>query len=306
MKRTGDKSLKAYLRGYYSLLITVILFSTYEAVSKTLVDKINPFQINFIRFFVGGVLLLVFLCIKKDLYISKKEIFPVVLLGIINVVISMNLLQMSLYMKDARASVVAVIFSSNPIFVTFFAAFMEKEKITLSKILGLSIGVTGLITIFIEKLGSGISDYKSPLYALLSAAFYGIYTVLGKKVSLRIGSMKMNSYSFIAGSLVLLPVLMVMKVPVFSFDYSGICQVAYLSFFVTGLAYLLYFKGLSIVGSSKGSLVFFIKPALASFIAILFLKEAASFNLFLGTLMIIAGIVVIVYGSEFIGKIQGK
>lgn len=298
--------MKPNIGGYFYLFITVVFFSTYEVVSKTLVGIVDPFQINFIRFFIGGVFLSSILLINRDYKISRKDLFYVLLLGIINVVVSMNLLQFSLYIKDAKASVAAVIFSSNPIFVTAFSAMLEKEKIPLYKVAGLLVGIAGIFTIFMEKLNSGITDFKSPLLALLSALFFAVYTVIGRRVSVRIGSLKMNSYSFILGSLCLLPILLLSSAPVFTFDSSGIPQVIYLSIFATGIAYLSYFKGLSLVGASSGSLIYFIKPVLASFIAILFLKESASVNLLTGTIMIISGITVIIYWTQIKEKITEK
>jgi drug/metabolite transporter (DMT)-like permease len=184
-----------------------------------------------------------------------------------------------------------------------FSAIIDKEKVNLFKIIGCLVGFGGIILIFFEKLTIGQLDLKSPILALASAIFYGLYTVLGRNISVKIGSLKMNSYSFIAGSLLLLPFLLFFKISVIKFDYSGIYQVIYLSFLVTGLAYLSYFKGLSVIGSSKGSLVFFIKPVLASLIAILFLGEGLTINLLLGTVLILIGIAIITRWPQFKVKI---
>lgn len=293
---------KEYI-GYLHLLNTLILFSTYEAVSKTLVGRINPFQINFIRFLIGGIILFVFLLLKENLSISKKDLIWVTVLGVINVVFSMCLLQLSLYVGGARASVSAIIFSSNPIFVSIFATYADKEKITPYRLAGLLLGLAGIIVIFFDKLDFS-SNILNPLLALISAAFFGLYTVLGRKVAVRIGSLKMNSYSFLIGSAALLPILIFSKISPVDFDYSCIIQVAYISVLVTGLAYLTYFYGLSITGASKGSLIFFIKPILASVIAILFLKEPFSLNLLMGTVLIILGVLIVLYWTTFIQKIS--
>jgi len=299
--------LKRDNSGYIYLLVTIVLFSTYEVVSKTLVGKVDSFQINFIRFFIGGIILLVFTALKRDFKISRNDFTLVAMAGIINVVISMNLLQLSLYVEGAKASVVAVLFSSNPIFVSIFAIFLEKEKLKLYRVVSLVIGVAGIVTVFINKFDISVFGSLSPLLALLSAIFYGLYTVLGRKAALRIGSLKMNSYSFIMGSLSLVPVLLLIRRPVLHFATSGLPQVIYLSFFLTGIAYLSYFKGLSITGASSGSLVFFIKPVLASLLAIVFLGERATVNLIVGALMIISGIAVNIYWDKIkkIRKIAG-
>lgn len=137
---------------------------------------------------------------------------------------------------------------------------IDREKIKLYKIVGLMFGVLGVIMISLNGMKQGFMNLKSPLLALLSAVLYGLYTVLGGKVSSKIGSLKMNSYSFLLGSLALLPFLVLYKVPVLKFDYSATFQIIYLSVFVTGIAYLTYFKGLALTGASKGSLVFSLNP----------------------------------------------
>lgn len=292
--------MKKNKSGYLLLLNTIILFSTYEVVSKTIASKVNPFQINFIRFLMGGIMLFIFVLTKGDIKLSKKELMNTALLGIINVVLSMNLLQLSLNMPASKASIVAIIFSSNPIFVALFAALIEKERLELYKIAGFVLGMAGIVIISSNSLDIKSLNLKSPLLALFSAVLYGLYTVLGRRVSSRVGSLKMNSYSFLIGSLILLPLLLIFQSPVLSFDPSAAIFVVYLSFFVTGLAYLTYFKGLTLVGASSGSLVFFLKPVLAGIFAIAFLREQFTVNLLIGTFLILSGIVVIIYWKDII------
>ena len=246
------------------------------------------------------MILLIYILITDSPGIGKRDLMQVIGIGVVNVVASMSLLQLSLYVSNAKASVVAVIFSSNPIFVTVFSALLDKERINLRKILGLIAGVIGIIVIFIQKIDFKSLDLLSPALALLSSVLFGLYTVLGRKITMRIGSVKMNSYSFISGSLILLPLMLAFKIPVFSFDYSGIPQVAFLAVFVTGFAYLTYFKGLSITGAGTGSMVFFAKPALASILAVLFLHEHMTASLVAGIILIISGIAVSVYPGRSI------
>jgi len=287
--------VKKYNFGYLFVMITVIFFSTYEVVSKTIMGRVNPFQINFLRFFIGGSLLFLFLLIKRDLKIDKRSMGIVALAGILNVVFSMNLLQLSLSTASAKASIVAVIFSSNPIFVSIFAAIMDKERIPLFKVVGMFLGMLGIVAISTD--GQAFQDINilSPLLALMSAVLYGLYTVVGRRASSKIGSLKMNGYSFLIGSLVLLPILLIRDIPVFKFDYTASLQVIYLSVFVTGIAYLTYFMGLTRTGAGSGSMVFFLKPVLASVFAIVFLNEKITLNLVLGTVLTLLGMAVMLY-----------
>lgn len=291
--------------GYTLLLITIVFFSTYEVVNKAIGMQIDAFQINFLRFFFGGLLLLVFAFIKKEVYISLKDLLYCCVLGILNVVISMGLINMSLRTEHASAAVTAVLFSCNPIFVSLFASLIDKEKISGKKIIALALGIIGTLLISFNKLQFTLASIISPLLALLSALFFALYSVLGKKLSKKIGSLRMNAYSFIGGSLILAVFLLLTKRPVFSCNPDITLWVYYLAFFVTGLAYLAYFAGLSIIGAGKGSLVFFLKPVFATVLAFIFLHEKMNLLSVLGTIIILSS-VWIMWGKELASPAKTK
>ena len=108
--------------GYVYIVLCAIIFSTMEVMLKTVHGVFAPMQITCLRFLVGGILLIPFASRsikKKNASLSRKDIGFFALSGFLCVVIAMSLYQMSV--TYTRASVVAVIFSCNPIFVTVFA-----------------------------------------------------------------------------------------------------------------------------------------------------------------------------------------
>lgn len=279
--------------GYLNLIITVVFFSTYEVVNKNISKYVNLYQINFIRFFVGGLILMLFL-IGKDMRISKKSLILTTIAGILNVGISMNLLLAALMCEGSKASVVAVIFSSNPIFVALFSQIIEKEKIGIWKAVGYIIGIVGVLTISLNKLNfNEFLNNKYTLLAVLSAIVYGLYTVVGRVVSKETGSIKMNAYSFLIGSLILIPFIKFDNISIVYLNNKILIQTIYLSICVTGIAYWCYFKGLVVLGSTKGSLVFFLKPILATIIAIIVLNESITMNFIFGTFLILISLMLI-------------
>lgn len=271
--------------------ITIIFFSTYEVVGRTLVGKIDPVQLNFIRFFFGGLILLPAAQLelkKKNFKINAMDLIQMALLGLLLVGVSMNLLQYGL--NQTRANLAAVLFSSNPLFVTLTAALVLDEQFSLRKLLGLGLGFVGVAVIFFDNGATGTIYFRGIIYLLLSALTFGAYTVLAKKISMRTGSLAMNSLSFILGSVFLIPVLLFKRLPVFSMSFNIWPQMIYLTVFVTGLAYYSYFKGLALTDTSLGSMVFFIKPLLASLLAAISLGEKLTWGLLFGTLTVLASI----------------
>jgi len=59
---------------------------------------------------------------------------------------------------------------------------------------------------------------------------------------------------------------------------------------VTGIAYLTYFAALKEMPANVGSSVFFVKPIVASLLAVIFLGERLTPFLLLGGLLVLAGI----------------
>ncbi|WP_026486002.1 DMT family transporter [Caldanaerobius polysaccharolyticus] len=281
-------------KGLIYLAITVMLFSSYEVVGRVLSGLVNPYQLNFIRFLIGGLILLPMAInhIKdKKIKLTVKDVLYVSLIGVVNVVLSMSFLQIGI--NTTKASLAAVIFSSNPLFVMISAYFILKENLNFEKILGLIIGIIGIIIVFYRDLNLGKSYTYGIAMLILSAITYGIYTSMGKKFSQKTDSMIMNSLSFIIGSLLLLPVLLIKHYPIFYMPHKALLPMAYLTFFVTGIAYYTYFVGLTYMNAGAGSMVFFVKPILASLLAWLFLSEKISIQLVIGTLVILVGIVIV-------------
>ena len=97
--------------GYLALVLTVLLFSTLELVSKTITYSIHPLQINFVRFFAAGLIMLPLVLIimsQRKQRLSFQDYFKIALLGFVNVTFSISLLHLSL--MYVNASLVAVLF----------------------------------------------------------------------------------------------------------------------------------------------------------------------------------------------------
>ena len=275
-------------RGYILLGITVLIFSTLEVVTSTLKGIINPLQLTFIRFFIGGLVLLPLVITKKEKLYKKDWLFFLGL-GALNIFISMGALQLSINM--GKASTAAILISSNPIFVMFFSALILKEKATFDKIACIVLGMAG-ISLIIFKGNTGGDTAISLILALLASLTFGLYTVLGKLKSEGVSSITMISISSILGSLLYIPVLLYLKLPVFYIPQASILKVAYLGIFLSGIAYITYMEALKILTASKGSMVFFLKPVLASTLAILFLGENLNLKTIIGMLLVLIGILI--------------
>lgn len=287
--------MKENKKNIIMLLLAIVFFSTMEVVSKTM--AMVPMQITFLRFLIGGLILIPFAVrdIKgRGIKLTAGDFGVLLLLGILNVCMSMNFLHYGIHYADAN--IAAIVFCSNPLFTSLFSAIFLGEKMTVKKAMGLIIGLVGVFVSFSNKLTASQNTYLLGIGLSLAAAVtFALYITLGKKITKRLGSVSVSSFTSVFGSVVLVPIMLFFGAsPLVSELMPNLGQVLYLSVFVTGLAYYLYFKALENLDTGLGSMSFFLKPILASVLAAVVLGETVCIQIVLGIVLVLAGIVLAV------------
>ena len=294
-------------KGYLYIIIATLLFSSMEIALKLVAGDFNPIQMTLTRFLMGGLVLLPFALRalkRKGVKLDKKSVGYFALLGLMGVVVSMTFYQLAV--ERVNASVVAVLFSSNPVFVLFFAYFILREAIAKRHIAALALEVIGIIAIinpFQMKIdGLGLA------FTLIATVTFALYGVLGKKKCRQFGGVVVTCFSFLLGSAEMLLLALASRIePIAHFfsahglanfanipllagyDMGNILTVLYIAVGVTGIGYAAYFMAMEETSANTASLVFFFKPALAPVLALLILREQIPLNMLLGILLILAG-----------------
>lgn len=293
---TNKNTLK-YLLG---LLFAILMFSTFEVASKSMHGCITSFQLTFYRFLIGGIILIPFAMreIKaRDVHFTLKDHFINLLMGFLLVFCSMAVTQIGLQLSSA--SLTAIIFSSNPLFISLFSAIILKEKLTRGKLIGLIIGIIGLFVtcahIFSIKFDINLSFILGVFLIFVGMLIFSLYTVLNKPRVKKYGSITCTTLSSVYGALTIIPLLLVIggtsNSNPFGFEYQTIIwQFLFVAVFVTGIAYYFYFDALSNLDTSISSMSFFIKPPLASFMCYLILHEEITINSIIGIIIIFIGV----------------
>lgn len=265
---------------YLYLGITLLFFSLLEVVSKPLMGLVDPYFMTFFRFLTGGLFLSLF--IRKRLPI--KEVLSLTLIGTLNAVISMTLLQLSI--KLGNASTAAVLIASNPIFVAAFAPLIARERINRKKYIGIFIGLAG-IGVFIS--GKIIGDTFAGIITGVGAAItFALYAVLMKRHISQYGALNCTAYSTIFPSLIYGALLLVTRNFNFpTLDFSGWMIMLFMGVGITGIAYFTFFRAAEKIGAATASRVFYLKPVAATLLAVLFLGESVGVIKIVGMIIII-------------------
>lgn len=273
------------------ILIAAFFFGTMEVSLKLAGNQLEQLQLTFLRFMVGGLLLLplAFREIKRNkTVIRPKDYAYMLLLGTVCIPLSMVLFQLGV--MKANASTAAIIMCVNPLFTMFFAHFLIQEKMKRRNAIALVLSIAGIV-FMINPFNMQEGNTIEGILMVLGGAFlFGLYSVLGKVSVARIGLITQTSISFILGSLVLLVILLITDKPILEGVWpDNFMLVIYLSVFVTGLAYVFYFKAIDASNATTGSATFLVKAGIAPVLAVLILKESLKFNSLIGIALVLAG-----------------
>ncbi|MBX4270889.1 DMT family transporter [Clostridium estertheticum] len=297
-------------KGFWFIILSAFLFSTMEIVLKMVSNQFNPIQISFLRFFIGSIMLLP-LALKnlrgKKLRLNRNDYSFFILTGFICVVVSMTFYQLAIFY--CKASIVAVLFSCNPIFVVTFAFFLIGEKLYKHTIITMGLSIIGMICI-LNPFNMTIS-LQGIIFIVISTVTFALYSVISNKKSEKFGGVVLTCFSFLMGSLEMLVLILITKLSFISkilsdnglkefanipilhgITISNIPMLAYISIFVTGLGYTFYILAMEETSASTASIVFFIKPALAPILALIILKEAIATNTMIGIAFIVIGSII--------------
>ncbi len=288
------------LRYLLGLLFAILMFSTFEVASKSMHGHITSFQLTFYRFLIGGIILIPFALKemkKRGIHFTLRDHLENLGMGFLLVFASMAVTQIGLQMSSA--SLTAIIFSSNPLFISLFSALILKEKLNKGKVIGLIVGIIGLFVtcahIFTMTFDVDFSFIIGVLLIFAGMLIFSLYTVMNKPRVKKYGSITCTTLSSIYGSLTIIPLLIVVGMKdgtnAFAFDFGEIIwQFLFVAVFVTGIAYYFYFDALSNLDTSISSMSFFIKPPLASFMCYLLLHEEIRINSIIGILLIFVAV----------------
>ena len=276
-------------KSFLYILIAVAAFTTLEPVSKLIANDVHPISMTCIRFLIGGVILLPFAIYQKkknSISLRWQDYLYMALLGVLCICISMVVLQYAVLQADSPA-LIAIIFSSNSVFTVLLAALFLKEHLTAQKLCAVVLCVAGVLVSADLTQGSNL---VSVLMAVLASATFSLYTVLSRKMMGKITGVIQTGFSFFFGSIVLLAVLLVARIPFMEVvTLHNLPYLLYLGIAVTGIGYWAYFRAIEKSSAMAAALVFFIKPVLTPFAALFINGIVPSVRVYIAVVLVVLG-----------------
>ena len=275
---------------YALLTLLALIWSSAFFNIKIATYSYGPVTIAFLRTFFGAIPV-VGLCLVKKIKIEafSKDWYWFAAIGMINLVIPFFLIAYGV--QKVQSNLAAILMASTPLSATVLAHFFtDNEKISLTKILGVLVGFSGIVFLFSDNILINESNFTSALLILIGSTFY----VVGGLLTLKISNKKNENVTasiLVWGTIFLIPITAFTEKPWnLNPSIASTISLVYLGVVATGLAWLLRFRILKTNGLVFQAQVAYLIPIFGIILGYIFLKELITPKVLISVVAVIIGI----------------
>ncbi len=281
------------IKSHLALLIVTLIFGMHYMIAKNLMPvPFQPMQLLFMRSFGAVILFWIFQLWFIREKIARKDLIMLALCGFLGFAANQALFYEGLNLTTpVDASVIHV---TNPIFVMIFAGILIHEKVTVVKIVGITLGAGGALILILygRMVNMGTNSFKGDILVMLNMLSYAMYLVLIKPLTTKYHTMTILKWVSFFGFLFMLPLTLkgVIGLHLQTVTVNEWLGVGYVVVLNTFLAYLLINFALKTMEASIVSFYTYLQPVVASVMSVSLGVEVITIPKIIAALLIFGGV----------------
>jgi drug/metabolite transporter (DMT)-like permease len=279
------------------LILVSIMWGVNFSFVKFALTDFYPLSFTIVRFSLAALFLLgIMLKNREPFAIARRDIGPIVRLGLIGITLYNILFMYGLQYTTASNS--ALFIATSPLFAAVTQALTKKERLNAGSGFGFLLSTLGAVLIIRGKLG-GLSftwqNLGGDLLTLCAAFSWALYTMMARPLLEKYAPVKITAYTMAAGTVLLLPFgfheLVIQSWSVVS--AMSWAALGFGAFFAGGLAYTLWYQGVKRIGVTKTMIYHYLMPFTAVIFAFLFLGERITVLQIIGGAAVLSGVAIV-------------
>ncbi|MGE7614121.1 DMT family transporter [Paenibacillus sp. NPDC101420] len=283
------------LKAYGWLTFCVVVWGSNFVFGKILVEDFSPGLLTSLR------LLFIVLCLvgitanKKNFkLVSKSDVFLILSLGVIGVFINQWSFFKGLQTADPTTS--AIILAMTPILTGLLAAVFLKERLTIRMLMGAILAIIGIYFVVVKGGSSSLHFDKGLLWIVVTMITFAIMIIMTRVLSQRIDPLTITLYSNLVGFIVSIPFAFSLDTPLrMSSNITDWALLIGTAVVVHGVATLVWNNNIRHVDASKASVLSNLEPFVAMIMGLILLHKPITGVEILGSLFILAGVMLSTY-----------
>ncbi|MBR3983340.1 MAG: DMT family transporter [Bacteroidaceae bacterium] len=283
------------LKGYLLGIIAAATYGMNPLFALPLYKAgMNPDSVLLLRYLVAIPILGIMLLWRgRNFRLKRRELPPIISLGLLFSLSSLTLFQSYNYMDAGIASTLLFIY---PILVAIIMATLFKERLSKQTILCIIVTLCGIALLYSNDDGSTLS-LMGVMLVFASAISYAIYIVGINKTSLRnVATLKISFYVLTFGSLLFLSRLLIthdFQVPSTD-EWRLWINILCLAVFPTVLSLVCTTKAIQYIGATPTAILGALEPVTAVVIGVSVFGEVITSRIAIGLLLIIISVTFVI------------
>jgi drug/metabolite transporter (DMT)-like permease len=260
-------------------------------VSKVVMEVIPPFTLITLRLVLGSLTLWLIIALQGGINFSRRQLLQVVGVGLVGYGVSIGFQFVGT--KLSTASNGSLVTSATPAFVLLFGAWLLGERITRRRTAALGLSTLGVLAVIDPRtanLSSGL--FLGNLSLVAAAITWALYSVLIRKVTRDLDTLRVSLVAFWGGFLVSVPLgyWELSTLGIGTVTTGLVAGVLFLGIISTALAMYLWNTAFALLEAGVASLTFFAQPVVGTALGAYFLGERLTPLFVVGGILIGAGI----------------
>lgn len=256
--------------------VNLIYALNYSIAKDVMPDYIGPSGFILLRVIGGSFLFfLTYIFFIKE-KVNSSDLVRLIFCGLFGVAINQLFFFEGLNLTTPINA--AIIMTVSPILVIIFSAIIIKEKITIRKIFGIFLGLTGAATLILKSGAISLNNdyFIGNFLVFVNATSYSIYLVIVKGLMTKYNPITVMFYVFSFGLIFVFPfgISELSNVSLEIFTLEIFLKVGFVVICTTFLAYLFNAFALKSLNPSVVSIYIYLQPVLATVIAIILKSDS--------------------------------
>ena len=272
-------------------MVLVILWGTSFMFTAISVKTVDPVSVVFYRLTLGAIVLALVVYARGLSIPLEWRAWG----GFLVMAVAGNALPFFLITWGQQAvdsSVAGMIMAIMPLLTMVFAHyFVADEKLNHYKLIGFTLGITGVVLLLGPVFEGGGREFWSGLAIFTAASCYAVNTILIKRLP-RFNPMVGACGVLIMASLIMLPIWLLLAPENNAISQDSMMSVVWLGIGPTGIATIILFAVIDRAGPTFLSTINYLVPVVAFFCGAWILSEPVSWHHFVALATILIGIAI--------------
>jgi drug/metabolite transporter (DMT)-like permease len=279
------------LAGIILIAISAASFGTLGIFARfAYADGLDALTMMALRFSLAALVLLALLAARREPLPRGRSLLQLIGMGAIGYVG-----QTSAYfsaLKYASPGLVGLLLYTYPAFVTIQSALWLREPVTRLKVVALGLALTGLVL----TVGPAGGQLSGVLLAILAAAIYSLYIIVGAQVMRQVSAIQSSTVIFFSAGLTS-SLLMAANGAHLPLTGAGWAMMALMVLIATVLPVVTFLAGLQRIGATNAAMLSTLEPVVTVLLSALLLGESLKPVTLLGGGLILTAVLLLTRGE---------